>query len=61
MGRLTKTVSTVDILRQTVRQLDKTSDFHHDDPAVLELRHLLLRTIADLATSPSNEIQQRAA
>ena len=53
MGSPAKASNTLNILRRTVRQLDTTPDFHHDDPAVLELRHLLLRTIADLeASSP---------
>lgn len=57
MGRLAKPVSTLEILRRTLRQLDKTSDFHHDDPAILELHHLLLRTIADLETPPPTDVK----
>lgn len=60
MGSASNTANTLDILRRTVCQLDKTADFYHDDPAVIALRHLLVCTIADLEASPPTAVRRQA-
>jgi hypothetical protein len=42
------TRSVVDILRSTLLKLEQKPDFHQDDPAVIELKRHIVRSIAEL-------------
>ena len=45
-GPFTRSVS--DILRSTLLKLEQTADFRQDDPAVIELKRHIVRSIAEL-------------
>jgi hypothetical protein len=41
-------VSILDILRNTLFRLEETPEFHRDDPAVIELKRHIVRSISEL-------------
>lgn len=42
------TLGLIEILRATLRRLEQTQDLSPDDSTLLELKHSILRTIAEL-------------
>jgi hypothetical protein len=38
----------IDLLRQTIRRLEATTDFRQDDPAVIFLKRNIVQSIAEL-------------
>ena len=38
----------IDILRETLQQVEQSAEFGLDDPALIELKHAIVRTIAEL-------------
>jgi hypothetical protein len=46
--------SLLQILRSTVEQVEKNSDLAPDDPAVVEFKRTIMRSIAELETAVSS-------
>ena len=43
-----QTPDLIDLLRQTLEQLERTEDLHPDDPTLIELKRSLVTAIAEL-------------
>jgi hypothetical protein len=48
-------VGLIDVLRSTISRLERAPDIGPDDPAVITLKRILLRRIADIQEEPVQE------
>jgi hypothetical protein len=48
-------VGLIDVLRSTISRLERAPDIGPDDPAVITLKRILLRRIAEIQEAPSQE------
>lgn len=45
----------IEILRSTLRHLEQDTDFHQDDPAVVQLKRHILQSLAEFESQKSSQ------